>query len=73
MSIVSHGSEIGQLDRRTMNVSSTTGVVTGEDSLKLDNTISVTSLDSAQESGVEVAGVGRISVAAGGDARVDTL
>jgi hypothetical protein len=56
-----------------MNVSSTTGVVTGEDSLKLDNTISVTSLDSAQESGVEVAGVGRISVAAGGDARVDTL
>jgi hypothetical protein len=56
-----------------MNMSSTASVVTRENSLELDNTVSVAGLDSAQESGVEVAGVRGVSVAAGADARVDTL
>lgn len=56
-----------------MNVSSTTSVVSGEDSLELDNTVSVAGLDSAQESSIEVTCIGRVSVSAGADARVDTL
>lgn len=56
-----------------MDVRGTAGVVAREDGLELDDTFLVAGLDPAQPSRVEVAGVGRVAVAAGLDAGVDTL
>lgn len=57
----------------TVNVGRTTGVVSWEDRLKLDNALAVAGLDSAQEGCVQVCGVVGVAVSAGLDAGVDTL
>ena len=56
-----------------MNVSRTTGVVAREDGGELRNTLGVGLLDTAEESRVQVGGVGRVTIARRGNARVDTL
>lgn len=58
---------------RTVNVSSTAGVVAGEDGVELYDTIGVGLLDTAEESGVQVGGIAGVAVAGGSHARVDTL
>lgn len=56
-----------------MDVGSTTGVVSREDRLELDNALAVAGLDSAQEGCVQVCGVVGVAVSAGLDAGVHTL
>ena len=58
---------------RTVDVSSTAGVVAGEDGVELHDTIRVGLLDTAEESGVQVGAVAGVTVAGGSHARVDTL
>lgn len=60
-------------NRRTVDVGSTAGIVTGEDSLELDNTVGVGLLETTEEGRVDVALVIAVAVSAGDDARVDTL
>lgn len=56
-----------------MNMSSSTRVVTREDRLKLDDTVSVALLKAAQEGRIEVALIRCIAVSVGDHARVDAL
>lgn len=56
-----------------MNVGGTASVVTGEDRLELNHAVVVAGLDTAQEGCVEVGGIGRVTVAAGLNAGVNTL
>jgi hypothetical protein len=56
-----------------VNVDGTAGVVARENGLELDNALVVAWLDSTQEGSVEVGSIGRITVAAGNYAGVDTL
>lgn len=56
-----------------MNVGSTASVVAGEDGLELDNALVIAGLDTAEESSIQVGGVGRVTVATGLNTGVDTL
>lgn len=58
---------------RTVNVGGTTSVVAGENGFEPDNALVVTALDTAEESSVQIVGIGRVTVPAGLDSRVDTL
>ena len=57
---------------RTVNVGGTTGVVAGENGFEPDNALVVTALDTAEESSVQIGGIGRVAIATGLDSRVDT-
>ena len=54
-----------------VDVRGAAGVVTGEQRLELGNAVGVSGLDASQPGGINVGRVGRVSVAAGVDARVD--
>lgn len=56
-----------------MDVGSTAGIVAGEDSLELDDTVLVGLLETAEEGRVEVGLVIAVAVSVGDDTRVDTL
>jgi hypothetical protein len=57
----------------TVDVGGTAGVVTGEDSLELDDTVVVGLLETTEEGSVDVGVVVGVPVSAGDDAGVDTL
>lgn len=56
-----------------MDVRGTTGIVTGEYSLKSDNTITATFLDTTQKGGVQVCSVITVAVPTSDNTRVNTL
>jgi hypothetical protein len=57
----------------TMDVSGTAGVMAREGRLEMNYSIFITLLNTPKESRVDIQLIGRVTIAAGDNARVDTL